>query len=153
MLSYPTRVALLLTVLLSAGCAGPLNPLDRLRYERRPGTLAFYHDPVRIEVPERAIAGVPFTVVVTTYGGGCMKQGDTEQQVTGLIAEVRPYDYDAVRLPRNLACPDMLAFYRHEAQLTFARAGTARVRVHGWSKPQQVPLTVERTLIVEPTQP
>jgi hypothetical protein len=36
-------------------------------------------------------AGIPFDVMVTTCGGGCIEEADTEVEVQGALAVVRPY--------------------------------------------------------------
>lgn len=138
---------------LFSGCSGPPYPFDRTHYERRPGTLIHYSDPLQIQIPGSVTAGVPFIVRVTTYGGGCMKQGDTTTEVAGLSAAVRPYDYVAVKLPKNTGCPDILLFYPHQATLTFQQAGTAVVRVHGWRQPEGEAITVDRRITVNQARP
>ena len=129
------------------GCSRSTAPGPAV--ERRPGVLAHYGDPVRVTLPERAAVGEPVRVVVTTYGGGCIAQGETEAAVVGLAADVTPYDYVAVRLPPHGACTMELRLYVHEATLTFAAAGRATVRVHGREVPGGRPLTVAREIVVE----
>jgi hypothetical protein len=139
------RCAALLTTLL--GCRS-ITGADEIRRERRLGVIAFYGDPVQIAAPDTVAVGAPAVVVVTTYGGGCISQGETEITAAGLVAEVRPYDYFVTRLPSNGACPDVLYVYEHVATLRFWRAGRATVRVVGREEPGNTPRTVERTIVV-----
>lgn len=145
------RSAVLLLLLLS-GCGSLFDPSDRVRYERRPGTLAFYSDPVQVTVPDSVSAGNRFSVRVTTYGGGCSKQGPTDVKTNGLLAVVRPFDYD-VAANSNVICPSILTFYKREAVVTFARPGAATVRIYGRQEPGEDPLVVERTVIVTASNP
>lgn len=97
--------------------------------ERVFGTLEHYGDPAQVEVPASVRRGQPFTVTVTTYGGGCIEKGETKVEVEGLRAEVRPYDYDTS--PLNGICNDELRIHKHAATLSFEEIGTAEVIFYG----------------------
>ena len=131
----------------TAGCSQILAP-EETRSERRPAVLAFYTDPVRVLVPDTVAVGAPVTLEITSYGGGCIGQGETDVTVAGLVAEVRPYDYFVTDLPPATACTEELRLYTHVATVQFARAGRALVRVHGWEQPSDRPLALEREVVV-----
>ena len=150
---------LLLLSLVLAACAQPAGPSDPplgdrrespdgVVQERRVGTIEHYRDPVRVEAPASVAVGETFEVRVTTYGGGCIAQGDTEVAVGDLRAVVTPYDWETVSMPRNFACTSELRFYTHTAALRFDRAGTATVAVRGRERPGDRVFTVERRITV-----
>lgn len=107
----------------------------------------FYSDPVVVEVPGAATAGTPFTVAVTTYGGGCVSEDTTVVQVTGLHADVVPYQR-VYRPGANEACTQELRITRREASVVFAAPGLATVRVIGRAAPDDGLVVVERQVAV-----
>lgn len=127
-----------------AGCKGLLGP----DHVRRLAVIEFTEsDSVVVEVPATVTRGVPFEVAITTYGGGCVRQGDTQAQVSGLTANVEPYqlvvgDEDAI-------CTQELRTFRNVAPLRFDQAGTGRIRFHGHSRIAGETITVERTVMVQ----
>jgi hypothetical protein len=104
-------------------------------------------DSVIITLPSTAIVGTAISVVVTTYGGDCVHQGDTQASVAGLIAEVRPFDVFQANASSS-ACTRNLVLYAHSATLTFLETGKATIRVFGRRDPGSVNITVERTVDV-----
>lgn len=131
--------ALWLTALLFlAGCHTPSSepntpPGDDISSGNGPpervfGTVAYYDEPVKITVPESAVAGKPFAVTVTTYGNGCIEKGETDVRTEPLRAEIRPYDYNVTP---GRECPEILRTFEHEATLSFARAGEAEIVFYG----------------------
>ncbi len=116
----------------------------------RPATLAFYSDPEVISLPDTAIAGIPFTARVRSYGGGCVAQDQTFSGVSGRSAYIRPFVREPVPT-RGLACPDILLIYTHEVVLVFNEPGTATVHVYGRREPGDAPITLTRTLHVRST--
>jgi hypothetical protein len=141
-----TRIAIALGLLVLAlpGCHAT-DP--RAVLERRPGVLSIGDEP-SVTAPGEAAAGAPIAVTVVTWGGGCARQGGTEASVNALAADVTPYDSVYVVLPPNMACTADLRRYTHTATVTFAAAGTAVLRVHGWSEPANAMMVVERTIQV-----
>lgn len=122
-----------LVVLVLVACAatpsGGSPPPPNGPSERVLGTVEFYGDPVRVEVPRTAELEQPFVVTVTTYGGGCIEKGETEVKVEALRAEVRPYDYDTT--PVNGDCDDELRLHEHTTTLRFEEVGTAEIVFYG----------------------
>jgi hypothetical protein len=140
-----------------ASCSLSTAPADALRLEQpepEPGSSAlrvarthYYGQPVVIEVPAVATAGASFTVAVTTYGGGCIAEDRTVVLVTGMTADVVPYQ--RVYRPRaNEACTEELRITRREASVTFQAPGQAVVRMHGRAMPGDSLVVVERVVTV-----
>ena len=141
----PSLARPLLCAALLATAACPTSPgVDVVR----PATLEFHEDPVVVEVPATATAGVPFPVTVHSYGGGCVRQGDTRVQVRGAVADVTPRVVE--HRGQNVVCTRELRIYLHEAAVRFDAPGTATVRVHGLRHPAAEPITVTRTVRVQP---
>jgi hypothetical protein len=67
-------------------------------------------------------------VAVTTYGDGCYRKGETRVTLSGMVADVRPYD---LLQPPGTNCTRQLVAGTHEAVISFPSTGTARIRVHG----------------------
>lgn len=102
---------------------------------------------VQITIPATATAGTAFSVVVTTYGGDCVLQGDTEIAVNGLLAEVRPFDVFQMDAS-SVGCNRNLILYAHTASVTFTQQGSATVRIYGRRDPGKVDITVDRSVEV-----
>lgn len=144
----PMRSIFLLACIAGAalGCSGSPVDLDP-NSERELGFLEYHGTPVEITVPATAEAGVPFTVRVATWGGGCTAKDDTEVTVSGSTANVRPYDVTATG--RNAVCPDILRTLTHETTVRFDKPGTATVRVHGRVEPGSRTIVIKRTVAVQ----
>ena len=146
-----TRVSAAAFVILAAGaalaCRTPTE--NEIRRERQLALLGFYHDPIVVDAPATASVSIPFDITVRTYGGSCIDQGDTEVSVTGLRADIRPYDHFVTHLPPRYACPDILHVYTHRATVRFDQSGTATVTVHGRVRPGDAAIAVQRTVRVE----
>lgn len=141
MRTRPLFTAAALTALsLLAGCDMLVEPEEGVRT----GVISFYDDPAVAIVPETVDAGVPFDVSIRTYGNGCMRQGETAVQTGGAVVDVRPRD---IHSGANV-CTDILNIFEHVAQVVLAEPGTAVVRFHGLQLPEDVPLTIERTVVV-----
>jgi hypothetical protein len=141
------RAHVVSTFLVVAVCLSSCRDSTGPEYKRLPGLLSLNpEEPARITVPTEATAGVPIAVTVITMGGGCVTQGDTEAHVTGLAADVTPYDTFVVSLPPNMACTDELRLFTHTTTVAFAAPGTAVLRIHGRAHPDVGLITVERTV-------
>jgi hypothetical protein len=97
-------------------------------------------------VPTEGAAGTAISITIKTRGGGCTRQGGTEAQVAGLVADVTPYDSFYVSLPPNTACTLELRTFTHQASIAFATAGAAKVRIHARSDVDGSSIVVERTV-------
>ena len=147
----------LLPVLGLAAC-GIVDPDERLRAHERPGILERW-DGVQVLVPEGASVGEVVRVSVTTHSyldGGFMVGGPhrTVMEVTGTEVEISPFDL-ASPVPEDGAALLIDQEFEHAAAFVPSRPGTYTVRVLGErfaSGPgsKREPLTVERTVMVEP---
>lgn len=128
----------------TAACPGITGLTER--WERRPAYLVD-HETARVVVPAQVSAGADFQVNITSYGGGCERQGDTEVSISqqARTAEVTPYDETNVAAE---VCTQELKMFAHTATVRFEQPGTAVVRVHGVRLQDKAPVTVTRTVQV-----
>jgi hypothetical protein len=111
-------------LLLLAACSSVSAPDE----SRVVGAIAGYNaDDPHVDAPTTADRGVPFPVVVRTYGGGCERADDTEVRVVGLTADVTPYDVTRLQA----VCTQQLKTFTHTALVRIDVAGAGHVRVHG----------------------
>jgi hypothetical protein len=132
-----------------AGC-GLLGP-DEAEYAQRLATIEHYQEKTVVELPDTVGVGRQFLISVRTFGGGCIRKGDTEVTMRdAALAEVefRPFDYEAVRLPPNTVCTADLRYHDHTALVTINRPGPAVVRIIGRSKPSGEQITVTKQVTV-----
>jgi len=144
--TFPPLLALFLIagVLVVSGCSQSTEPEETAE----PGVLAFYQDPILVEIPDTVTRSVPFVVSVRTYGdGGCVRQGFTEVEVDGSDAELRPLDFHQV-LKDGQSCTDILGIFDHEASLEFETAGVATVRVVGVEEPAGTAVEITSGVVV-----
>jgi hypothetical protein len=144
------RLALVLlcaTALAACDAVGPSDGGGDDDLVRRPSVLALDGDSARLGLPDTVAVGASVVATVRSYGGGCIRAGETEVAVDGLAADVRPFDYFPVPSPTRVCTAD-LRIIEHPATLRFARAGRAVVRVHGRRDGGDTPLVVQRTLVV-----
>lgn len=139
------HVLLSASALAACDAVGPTERDDDL--VRRPAVLAIGGDSARVAAPDSVAVGASFVVLVQSFGGGCIRAGETETALDGLTADVRPFDYfPAPSFDR--VCTADLRIIEHPATLRFTRAGRATVRVHGRREPDDVPVVVVRTVVV-----
>jgi hypothetical protein len=78
-----------------------------------------------LEAPDTVAPGTTFIVTVITSGDGCDRMGDTESRVSGLVAEITPYDFRQV----DENCTSIGARFTHRVPLAFETVGRGRVIV------------------------
>lgn len=123
------------------------HPGDPGTTERRPANLLFYGDTTTITVDSTTVVATPLSIAFITFGGGCIGKGETETEIIGLQADLRPYQY--VYHPRsNEACTSELRLDQNQVTVQFSAPGTARIRITGLRQPGDQPVTLERTVIV-----
>lgn len=132
-----------LALLLATACYDPLGPREELVI----GTVAFYSEPVEIDVPHTVQAGVPFPVQVRTYGGGCERIGPTEVTSRDGGALVVPRDFTTTG--PGIACADVLKWFDHEAQVVLQTPGSSTVTIRGRVEPDDRIEDFVRTVVVE----
>lgn len=114
------------------------------------GTVQFYNDPVVIELPQRVVRGVGFTVTVWSYGGGCISRGDTQVELGTMQARILPSDHDvSLTFMGPRVCTLELRLFEHSATVRFDQAGVASVAIRGVPKPSGEVITISRDVIVE----
>jgi len=142
-----TRRGLLLAVAaltLAAGCGITYADYGS---EPRPAVIDLgAPDAPQVVVPREVRVGVPFTVRVTTFGGGCVDKGFTEVAAGASEADVRPYDFHPT--DENAPCTRELRSHLHEASVRLEQPGTGTVRVHGRRMRDGEPVTVTRAITI-----
>jgi len=107
-------------------CSGKTGPTSRTA----PALIIFYSDTAVIAASDTVSHGTAFSVRIKTFGGGCTRTAAyVDVVVTGMVAEIRPYNL--TRMWRNAMCTSDLIFVFHEAEIRFASAGVATIRVIG----------------------
>lgn len=128
-------------------CLNACNPNYNIQWERKPSLLGAGNPTLTdgITLPNSAPVGSQINMTVYTVDSGCINQGDTEVQINGLVADVRPFDYFAVT-GSLVGCPAYLGYFSHELTLSFTEVGPATVLVYGRSEYADVILPLERTI-------
>ena len=101
-------------------------------------------DAFLVEAPSTATAGQPFTVVVTTYGGGCIGEDTTLVDVSEHRADVVPYQ----RVYRASVCTLELRVTRRLVQVVIPQTGQATVRFIGRASPGDSLISAERSVSI-----
>jgi hypothetical protein len=146
---HSTPLAGLAATWLLAACtnSGPDDSSFFSSAQRGPALLAFYGDTSVVELAAATRVGEVTTVRFTSFGGGCIRQDETEVAVSGLTADIRPHRSE---LPPNTVCTAELRIDQNVAELRFAEPGRARVRIVGLARPGDRPFVLERDLLVNP---
>ena len=141
------RLAVIAAAALTVSCSNHETVMGQ-DTELRLGVIESFGDPVEITVPGSVVAGTPFEITVNTYGNGCVGLGETRVTVTGLTAEIEPFDW-VFTPPPGAACTDQLIRFSHVATVEFVEKGTATLRVRGSrGEPGGKVLEVERSIAV-----
>jgi hypothetical protein len=114
------------TLALFIASCGVSEPLEDVRV----GVLREVDGEPAVVVPPSARAGEPFDVLITTVGGGCIREGETEVVLDGDVPTVTAYDRYAVPRP-GIGCLGVEAWIEHTASVSFASPGDAVVVVRG----------------------
>src|SRR5918997_3946272 len=146
---HSKQLAGLVTTWLLAACtnSGPDDSSFFSAAERGPALLAFYGDTSIVQLAATVRVGEVTTVRFTSFGGGCIRQDETEVAVSGLTADIRPHRSE---LPPNTVCTSELRIDQNVAELRFAEPGRARVRIVGLARPGDRPFVLERDIVVTP---
>lgn len=129
-----------------AACSSPFGP----SWKRVIGTIEVggQHSPSPIHLPSEIRSGVSFSATVVTYGSStCTRADGADVQVTGLTAEITPYD---LRRTGKAVCTDDLAPHPREVRLRFNTPGEALIRVRGRSIAVDEPAVYDTTVTVLP---
>ena len=107
------------------------------------GRLSYFGHPSLVQAPDTVLVGVPFNVVVRTYGGGCISYGHTDVAYTSpRVIGVRPYDIDSL----EDVCTDELSLFDHTAELAVDSPGTWVIQFHGRQIPPDTVIIIERSV-------
>jgi len=132
--------------LVLVSCSSPTSPLEIAHPDedgRILGTIEHSRNPIRVDMPTDVAAGEEFSVIVSTYRGGCIAKGEVEVEVASQRATIIPYDYER----RGTCTLSGVTDYR-EVVLQFDRAGIARVVIRGQRKPSREIISIVRTIWV-----
>ncbi len=141
------RLAVIAAAALTVSCSNHETVMGQDR-ELRLGVIEPFGTPVEITVPGSVVAGTPFEITVNTYGNGCVGLGETRVTVTGLTAEIEPFDWVVTPHP-GAFCTDELNRFSHVATVEFVEKGTATLRVRGSrGEPGGEVVEVERSIAV-----
>lgn len=123
------RALRLLSLVLFTGCSSVLGS-DPTEWRREVGVLAPELSSIQmLRLPAQATTGSAFEITVTTVGSStCTRADGAAVQVSGLVADVTPWDRVA---PVGMACTDDLAPFPRTVTLRFDVSGTATVRLRG----------------------
>jgi len=127
-------IAATFLVLGASACFLPLEP-DGVVRTLKPASIVFHTDSAEVIAPSTVFVGEPFEVTVSTFGGGCTSFGETRLSVSGLTAEIRPYDSEVTHAPKNYGCTGELLILSHTVTLDFNRRGRALIWIYGRSQP------------------
>jgi hypothetical protein len=129
---------------------GRFQPLETLS-DTVPARLFSYADTAAIIVPDTVRLGQAFTVTVTAFAGGCIREaGGSRVTIHGLVADVTPL---WVRRVAGDACTSDRILFPQTIPLRFDRAGFGRIRFHGAAKridsgAQPLWVVIERRVVV-----
>ena len=141
------RLAVIAAAALTVSCSNHETVMGQDR-ELLLGVIQIFRDSVEITAPDSVVAGTPFEITVNTYGNGCVGLGETRVTVTGLTAEIEPFDWVVTPHP-GAFCTDELNRFSHVATVEFVEKGTATLRVRGRrGGPGGKVLEVERSIAV-----
>ena len=133
----------------------PTAPPGASDEARMPGIIDFHNDGKTgvFTAPETVKAREEFEVTISTFGGGCEREGDTFVVVTSAGASVMVYDFTTATSP-EVVCTQELKRLNHTVTLRFAEPGEMLIRVWGRrvgpdTPPVGVPILIEHPVTVE----
>ena len=96
------------------------------------GVIDFGDDRTRdvVSAPNTVRVHEEFPVKITTYGGGCDREGDNGVIITRTGATVMVYDFTAATRP-DVICTAVIKRLPHTVTLRFERPGEALIRIWG----------------------
>lgn len=126
---------------------------DRGQWTVESGALVFYEDTSSVELAADTVqVGEPLRIRATTFGGGCTRGAGAHAEAEGLRAAFTPLDSVYTPGPGE-ACTQELNVITHTAEVSFKRAGVARVVIEGVRQEQDVDgseeVQLERRVVVE----
>jgi hypothetical protein len=115
----------------------PPNP----QQARVPGIIYFGTDGKKdvLSAPTRVGVGEDFEIKITTFGGGCDREGDTTVIILASGAAVMVYDLTVATHPRVI-CPAVVKRMPHTVTLRFEKPGEALIQIWGRRVSPEAPL-------------
>jgi hypothetical protein len=106
-----------------------------------------------VTAPSSVRVGEDFKITITTFGGGCEREGTTSTIRTATGASVMVYDITAATRP-GVICAAVIKRMPHSLTLRFERPGQALIRVWGRrvgpdTPPLGVPVTLEHPVTIK----
>jgi hypothetical protein len=106
-----------------------------------------------VSAPERVRVREDFGIRITTFGGGCEREGPTSVVLSETGAEVMVYDVTRATHP-DIVCAAVIRRLPHTVTLRFEKPGQALIRVWGRSaasaaSPFGEPIVLEHRIAVE----
>lgn len=151
---HTTLTTVVSCFLLLGGCNVTENVgEDPGRWTVESGVLVFYGDTSDVDLAADTVqTGEQLRVRATTFGNGCVRGSGMRTEVEGRRAVLTPLD--SVYSPGpNEACTDELKVIRHTGEVSFKRAGAARVVIQGKRQGRDIDgsedIQLERTVVVE----
>ena len=83
-----------------------------------------------LKAPKTVRAGEDFKITITTFGGGCDREGGTSVVITTTGASVMVYDFTAATHP-GIICTAIIKRLPHTVILRLEKPGEALIRVWG----------------------
>ena len=111
-------------VLAASGCA------DRADARVELGVIELGSSTLMIEAPGTVLAGTPFSVRITTYGGGCTVRERTDVVAAADGISITPYNRTSIP-DDDEGCPLLLVSILHEVVVAMDTPGAAQIHVHG----------------------
>jgi hypothetical protein len=121
------------------------RPLDSMRQVL--GAIVHFGDGPEIGIPRSGRVGQAVPVMVTTYGGGCIREDTTVIAVDSLTADISPYQRIPAD-PGNETCTAELNVNRRLLLVTFSVPGRATIKVNGRAVPCDSVVALRRTVLI-----
>lgn len=105
-----------------------------------------------VAAPDTVSAGSPFVVTITSFGGGCIREGGAEVSAVPGGVEISVYDYTPAP-GESVVCPAVLRRLSRTVTLTIDEPGAARLYIRGRNTGPSLAdgdtVIVERPLVVQ----
>jgi hypothetical protein len=123
-------------VIRTEGDAGPLlfepAPESGMGEARVLGILEFQNEDTQdvLTAPDTVKAGEDFELTISTFGGGCEREGDSSVLVSPENATVMVYDFTSATQP-EVVCTAILKRLNHTVTMRFSEPGEMVIQVWG----------------------
>ena len=117
------------------------TPSPDRQQARVPGIIDFGADGKKdvLRAPTRVRVGEDIEIKITTFGGGCDREGDTSVIILDNGAAIMVYDLTVANHPRVI-CPAVVKRMPHTVTLRFEKPGEALIQIWGRRVGPEAPL-------------